>query len=191
MSSRLWYRAELRDDVIAADHVSTIREQFTEALGAAGWPDGACLFLVTAHTRRGRARKGDEQAEAVFFSPAAIAAMPRHTSLPPAAQSRVRRLTGPARRCSWATTATGISCRARHTDEAPWRGPYSITTSVTHTNATTIAANAIRVRRCVIRSAAAPFDVHAIQRAACASGVSSASAATGVAICRVVMRHHF
>jgi hypothetical protein len=76
MSSRLWYRAELRDDVIAADHVSTIREQFTEALGAAGWPDGACLFLVTAHTRRGRARKGDEQAEAVFFSPAAIAAMP-------------------------------------------------------------------------------------------------------------------
>ena len=74
MTSRLWYRAELRDDLIAADHVSKIRERFSEALGAAGWPDGACLFLVTRHARRGRVRKDDE--EAVFFSPAAIAAVP-------------------------------------------------------------------------------------------------------------------
>ena len=74
MTSRLWYRAVLRDD-LSADHVSTIREQFAEALGAAGSPDGACLFLVTRHTRPGRVRK-DEEAEAVFFSPAAIAAVP-------------------------------------------------------------------------------------------------------------------
>jgi hypothetical protein len=76
MTSRLWYRAGLRDDLIAADHVSKIREQFTEALGAAGCPDGACLFLVAGHTRRGRVPKDDEEAEAVFFSPAAIAAVP-------------------------------------------------------------------------------------------------------------------
>ena len=76
MTSRLWYRAVLRDDLVAADQVSTIREQFAEAIGAAGWPEGACLFLVTGHIRRrGRVRKDDE-AEAVFFSPAAIAAVP-------------------------------------------------------------------------------------------------------------------
>ena len=80
MSSRLWYRAALRDDLIAADQVSTIREHFAEALGAAGWPSGACLFLVTRHTRGGRVR-GDEEAEAVFFSPAAIAAVPHLIAL--------------------------------------------------------------------------------------------------------------
>ena len=76
MTSRLWYRAGLRDDLIAADHVSKIREQFAEALGAAGWPDGACLFLVSRHPRRGKVRVDNEEAEAVFFSPAAIAAVP-------------------------------------------------------------------------------------------------------------------
>jgi hypothetical protein len=39
-TSRLWYRAVLRDDLVAADQVSAIREQFAEALGAAGSPDG-------------------------------------------------------------------------------------------------------------------------------------------------------
>lgn len=66
----------MRDDVIAVDQVSTIREQFVEALAAAGWPDGACLFLVTPQPRPGKARKDDEAAESVFFSPAAIAAVP-------------------------------------------------------------------------------------------------------------------
>jgi hypothetical protein len=75
MTSCLWYRATLRDDLIAAHQISTLREQFTEALGAAGWPDGACLFLVTRHIRRGRVRR-NEEARAVFFSPAAIAAVP-------------------------------------------------------------------------------------------------------------------
>jgi len=76
MTSRLWYRADLRDGLIAANDVTRIREQFTEALGAAGWPDGACLFLVTPRTRRGRVRKDEEECQAVFFSPAAIAAVP-------------------------------------------------------------------------------------------------------------------
>ena len=76
MTSRLWYRADLRAGLIVAADVDGIREQFTEALGAAGWPDGACLFLVTRRTRKGRVRKDDEEANAVFFSPAAIAAVP-------------------------------------------------------------------------------------------------------------------
>ena len=79
MTSCLWYRAVLRDDLIVADQVSTIREQFAEALGAAGWPEGACLFLVTRPRGRGTKRdKDDDEAEsdAIFFSPAAIAAMP-------------------------------------------------------------------------------------------------------------------
>ena len=74
MTSCLWYRATLSDDLSAADQISMIREQFAEALGAAGWPDGACLFLVTRHTR-GSVRQ-DEEAEAIFFSPAAIATVP-------------------------------------------------------------------------------------------------------------------
>ena len=56
MTSGLWYRAALRDDLIAARQVSMIREQFADALGAAGWPDGACLFLITRHARTGRVR---------------------------------------------------------------------------------------------------------------------------------------
>ena len=65
----------MRDDLIVADQISTIREHFAEALGAVDWPDGACLFLVVRHPRRRKTRK-DEEAWAVFFSPVAIAAVP-------------------------------------------------------------------------------------------------------------------
>ena len=77
MSSRLWYRAVLRDAPTGACQLPMIRQHFADALGAAGWPDGACLFLGTRHPGRRRARKHDSAvAEAVFFSPAAIAAVP-------------------------------------------------------------------------------------------------------------------
>jgi hypothetical protein len=77
MTSRLWYRAVLPDAPIGACQVPAIREHFADALGAAGWPDGACLFLSTRHARRRRVRdKDNAAAEAVFFSPAAIAAVP-------------------------------------------------------------------------------------------------------------------
>ena len=94
MTSRLWYRAVLRDEL-----VSTIREQFVKALGAAGWPDGACLFLVTRRTRRGGVRK-DVEAGAVFFSPAAIAAVPHLIAIsgaepgPPPDRARATLLAG-------------------------------------------------------------------------------------------------
>lgn len=76
MTSGLWYRAALRDDLIVDGQVSIIREQFADALGDAGWPDGACLFLVSRHTRRGTVREDESAGEAVFFSPAAISAVP-------------------------------------------------------------------------------------------------------------------
>ena len=77
MTSRLWYRAVLCDALVNARRIPMIGEHFAEALGAAGWPDGACLFLSTHHTRVRRLRRGDNDvAEAVFFSPAAIAAVP-------------------------------------------------------------------------------------------------------------------
>jgi len=53
------------------------REHFADALEAAGWPDGACLFLSGRHTAGKRTAKDDSAVpEALFFSPAAIAAVP-------------------------------------------------------------------------------------------------------------------
>lgn len=77
VTSCLWYRAVLCDSLMAARQVPMLRKHFVDALGAAGWPDGACLFLSGRHTvamRTGKA--GGGVAEAVFFSPAAIAAVP-------------------------------------------------------------------------------------------------------------------
>src|ERR1041384_7417783 len=77
MTSRVWYRAVLCEALVSACQIPVIREHFADALGAAGWPEGACLFLSTRHTRRRRLREDDNAAaEAVFFSPAAIAAVP-------------------------------------------------------------------------------------------------------------------
>ena len=82
MISRLWYRAVLCDSQVDGCQVSMIREHFADALGAAGWPDGACLFLSAPHTRARRARKQDAAvAGALFFSPAAIAAVPHLIAL--------------------------------------------------------------------------------------------------------------
>ena len=77
MTSRLWYRAVLRDALVAASQLPRIREHFADLLGAAGWPDGACLFLRTGQGSGKKAREdGRAVAAAVFFSPAAIAAVP-------------------------------------------------------------------------------------------------------------------
>jgi hypothetical protein len=63
--------------MIAAQRVAKLREHFADALGAAGWPNGACLFLSGRHTARARTgENASAGAEAVFFSPAAIAAVP-------------------------------------------------------------------------------------------------------------------
>jgi hypothetical protein len=77
MTSRLWYRAVLCDALVRASQLSMIREHFADALGAAGWPDGACLFLSTRQASGKKVREDDSAvAGAVFFSPAAIAEVP-------------------------------------------------------------------------------------------------------------------
>jgi hypothetical protein len=54
-----------------------LREHFADALESVGWPDGACLFLSGRQTADTKARDDDSAVpEAVFFSPAAIAAVP-------------------------------------------------------------------------------------------------------------------
>jgi hypothetical protein len=67
----------LCDAFIGARQVPMLGEHFADALGAAGWPDGACLFLSGRHAA-GTTTGADDRAvpEAVFFSPAAIAAVP-------------------------------------------------------------------------------------------------------------------
>ena len=77
MTSRLWYRAVFGDALVDACQIPMLREHFADALGAVGWPDGACLFLSTRQTSGKNVRKdGSAVAEAVFFSPAAIAEVP-------------------------------------------------------------------------------------------------------------------
>ena len=77
MTSGLWYRALLWDAPVDGCQIAMIREHFADALEGAGWPEGACLFLSTRHSRGRRVRvHASAVAEAVFFSPAAIAAVP-------------------------------------------------------------------------------------------------------------------
>jgi hypothetical protein len=77
MISRLWYRAVLCDALVGVSQVPMIREHFADALGTAGWPDGACLFVSTRQASGKKVRENDSAvAEAVFFSPAAIAEVP-------------------------------------------------------------------------------------------------------------------
>lgn len=82
-TSCLWYRAEM-----SARQIPMLREHFADALGAAGWPDGACLFLSGGHTTAAGTGDDDSAAvEAVFFSPAAIAAVPHLIAVCEAAPS--------------------------------------------------------------------------------------------------------
>jgi hypothetical protein len=77
VTSRLWYRAVFCDALIGARQVPMICEHFADALDDAGWLDGACLFLSGRHPAG--ARPGDDDGavpDAIFFSPAAIAAVP-------------------------------------------------------------------------------------------------------------------
>lgn len=48
-----------------------LTEHFADVLGAAGWPDGACLFLSGE-----RIAESGAVSEALFFSPVAIAVVP-------------------------------------------------------------------------------------------------------------------
>jgi hypothetical protein len=76
MTSRVWYRAVLGVALVETCQIPIIREYFADAVGIAGRPDGACLFLSTSHARGKAAREDVSAVEAIYFSPAAIAAVP-------------------------------------------------------------------------------------------------------------------
>jgi hypothetical protein len=68
VSSGVWYRAALSSEQVASGYVMAIRDQFAEALTAAGDPDGACLFTTA-------------DGDAVYFSPASVSAVPHLIAL--------------------------------------------------------------------------------------------------------------
>ena len=84
MASDLWYRALLSDAQDVARHIAAVGEQFAAAVEAAGWPDGACLFVTSRDVRPGRSHPdGNNEntdtpvdADALFFSPASVSAVP-------------------------------------------------------------------------------------------------------------------
>jgi hypothetical protein len=81
MSSGLWYRIALTSEQIAGGHVEIVRRLFASAVTDARVPAGACMFATSHDTRSMRLREdtGDESpvnADALFFSPQAISAVP-------------------------------------------------------------------------------------------------------------------
>jgi hypothetical protein len=81
MSSGVWYRVSLSTDQIAAGHVEIIRRLFADAMNDARVPAGACLFATSHDTRSGRLREDTVDdavvnADALFFSPQSISAVP-------------------------------------------------------------------------------------------------------------------
>ena len=101
VNSRLWYRAVLCDTLPGARPVLMLTEHFADVLGAAGWPDGACLFLSGDRMARKRPRKDDGAvSKTVFFSPVAIAVVPHLIAVcgaepsPPPARADAKLLVG-------------------------------------------------------------------------------------------------
>ena len=60
--SGVWYRAALTAEQLSSGYMMAVRDQFAEAVTAAGDPDGACLFTSSD--------------DAVYFSPASVSAVP-------------------------------------------------------------------------------------------------------------------
>ena len=81
VTSGMWYRAALSAEQVAAGDLDAIRRLFADAVNESGVPAGACLF-VTSHDTTARGRRDDAEdeayvdADAVFFSPASISAIP-------------------------------------------------------------------------------------------------------------------
>jgi hypothetical protein len=68
VTSGVWYRAALTAEQVSSGFVMAIRDQFAEAMTAAGEPDSACLFTTSAE-------------DAVYFSPASVSAVPHLIAL--------------------------------------------------------------------------------------------------------------
>ena len=67
-TSGVWYRAAISAEQRVSGYVMAIRDQFAEAITAAGDPGGACMFTTS-----------DE--DAVYFSPASVSVVPHLIAL--------------------------------------------------------------------------------------------------------------
>jgi hypothetical protein len=81
VSSGIWYRAELSSEQVAAGHVEIVRRLFAAALNDTPDPLGVCLFATSGNSHPARVREEtteDEgaEADALFFSPKSISAVP-------------------------------------------------------------------------------------------------------------------
>jgi hypothetical protein len=66
--SGVWYRAAISAEQRTSGYVMAVRDQFAEAITAAGDPEGACLFTTN-------------EEDAVYFSPASVSAVPHLIAL--------------------------------------------------------------------------------------------------------------
>ena len=93
-SSRIWYRAILSAEQVAAGHVDGIGRLFAEAIAGLIESEGACLFVISAERAPGQRGGTDSEKDAVFFSPASISAVPhliaQYNATPSAPPDRVR-----------------------------------------------------------------------------------------------------
>jgi hypothetical protein len=77
MASCLWYRAVLGDALVSACQIPMIREHFAMLSGPLAGPMAPACSSVRVTPRGKKMRQGtSDLAETVFFSPAAIAAVP-------------------------------------------------------------------------------------------------------------------
>jgi hypothetical protein len=81
MTSAMWYRAPLTSEQVAAGHVEIARRLFADAIQDTPSAAGACLFVTSREG--GAAGPLDEaaddaagEAQALFFSPQSISAVP-------------------------------------------------------------------------------------------------------------------
>ncbi len=67
-TSGVWYRAAISAEQRTSGYVMAIRDQFAEAITAAGDPGSACMFATS-------------EEDAVYFSPASVSVVPHLIAL--------------------------------------------------------------------------------------------------------------
>jgi hypothetical protein len=81
MSSEIWYRAELSSEQVSAGHVEIVRRLFAAALNETPDSLGVCLFATSDNAHAAQlpeetTEDAGAEANALFFSPKSISAVP-------------------------------------------------------------------------------------------------------------------
>ena len=77
-TSGIWYRAELTSEQVEAGHVEIVRRLFAAAVNDTPDSLGLCLFATNGAAEKGQESTGEAamEAEALYFSPKSISAVP-------------------------------------------------------------------------------------------------------------------